>query len=112
MQVPEIAELAGISIMLLGAVRSLDRPIGAGWMLGAGIAIAFFARGWAHWRPFLLLLLASSMTHSTLRFGLLRRMTRAATVFAIPFAIWFFWLMSQKNGELWWNAWNLSLIHI
>jgi len=106
MQVPEIAELAGISIMLLGAVRSLDRPIGAGWMLGAGIAIAFFARGWAHCLPFLLLLLVSSMTHSSLRFGLLRRMTRAAAVFAIPFAIWFFWLMSQKNGELWWNAWN------
>ncbi len=106
MQVPEIAELAGISIMLLGAVRSLDRPIGAGWMLGAGIAIAFFARGWAHWLPFLLLLLVSSTTHSSLRFGLLRRITRAAAVFAIPFALWFFWLISQKNGELWWNAWN------
>lgn len=106
MQVPELAELAGISIMLLGAVRSLDRPIGAGWMLGTGILIAYFARGWAHWLPFLLLLLLSSTTHSSLRFGLLRRMTRAVAVFAIPFAIWFFWLMSQKQGELWWNAWN------
>lgn len=106
MQVPEIAELAGLSIMLLGAVRSLDRPIGAGWMLGAGITIAFFARGWAHCLPFMLLLLISSTMHSALRFGLLRRMARAALVFAIPFAIWFFWLMSQKNGELWWNAWN------
>lgn len=106
MQVPEVAELAGISIMLLGAVRSLDRPIGAGWMLGVGIAIAFFARGWAHWLPFLLLLLISSTTHSSLRFGLLRRMTRAAAVFCIAFAIWFFWLMSQKQGEIWWNAWN------
>lgn len=106
MQVPEVAELAGIAIMLLGAVRSLDRPIGAGWMLGVGITIAFFARGWAHWLPFLMLLLVSSTTHSSLRFGLLRRMARAAITFAIPFGIWFLWLMSQKNGEIWWNAWN------
>ncbi len=106
MQVPEVAELAGISIMLLGAVRSLDRPIGAGWMLGFGIAIAFFARGWAHTLPFLLFLLLSSTTHSALRFGLLRRMGRAVSVFGVLFAIWFFWLMSQKQGEQWWNAWN------
>ena len=106
MQVPEVAELAGISIMLLGAVRSLDRPIGAGWMLGFGIAIAFFARGWAHALPFLLFLLLSSTTHSALRFGLLRRMGRAVSVFGVLFAIWFFWLMSQKQGEQWWNAWN------
>jgi 4-amino-4-deoxy-L-arabinose transferase-like glycosyltransferase len=106
MQVPEVAELAGISLMLLGAVRSLDRPIGAGWMLGAGIAIAFFARGWAHWLPFLLLLLLSSTTHGALRFGLLRRMIRAATVFGALFAAWFIWVMNQPNGEIWWNAWN------
>jgi hypothetical protein len=106
MQVPEVAELAGISIMLLGAVRSLDRPIGAGWLLGIGITISFFARGWAHWLPFLLLLLINSSTLPSLRFGLLRRITRATAVFTIPFAIWFFWLISQENGELWWNAWN------
>lgn len=106
MQVPEVAELAGISIMLLGAVRSLDRPIGAGWMLGFGIAIAFFARGWAHALPFLLFLLLSSTTHSALRFGLLRRIGRAVSVFGALFAIWFFWLMSQKQGEQWWHAWN------
>lgn len=106
MQVPEVAELAGLSLMLLGAVRSLDRPIGAGWMLGAGISIAFFARGWAHWLPFLLLLLLSSTTHSALRFGLMRRMTRAAAVFAVVFGMWFIWLMNQPSGEIWWNAWN------
>ena len=33
-------------------------------------------------------------------------MARAMLVFSIPFALWFFWLMSQKNGEVWWNAWN------
>ncbi|HEX4844187.1 MAG TPA: hypothetical protein VFV57_10990 [Limnobacter sp.] len=106
MQVPEVAELAGLSIMLLGAVRALDRPIGAGWMLGVGVVIAFFARGWTHWIPFLLVLLISSTTHSAMRFGLLRRMARAALVFAIPFGLWFFWVMTQRQGELWWNAWN------
>ncbi|WP_285199452.1 hypothetical protein, partial [Klebsiella pneumoniae] len=42
MQGPEVAELAGMALMLLAAVRALDRPIGAGWMLGWGVALTFF----------------------------------------------------------------------
>lgn len=105
MQVPEVAELAGMSIMLLGAVRALDRPIGAGWMIGWGITIAFFARGWSHWVPFLALLMISSSTHSAMRFGLLRRTLRAGAVFLTCFCVWFFWLMTHNQGELWWSQW-------
>ncbi|MCQ8896888.1 hypothetical protein NQT62_10645 [Limnobacter humi] len=104
-QVPEVAELAGLSIILLAAVRSLDRPIGAGWMLGWGIVIAFFARGWAHWLPFLLLLLISSVSHPSMRFGLLRRILRALAILAMGLVPWFIWLMSLKHGEAWWHAW-------
>lgn len=105
MQVPEIAGLAGLALIMLAAVRSLDRPIGAGWMLGLGILIAHFAYGWSHWVLFLSVLLASSTTHSSLRFGLMRRIARAVVVAVIPFSIWFFWLMSQARGEQWWGLW-------
>ena len=105
MQVPEVAELAGMSIMLLGAVRSLDRPIGAGWMLGCGIAIAFFARGWSHCIPFLIFLLLSSATHKSLRFGLLHRLVRALSVFLVALGVWFFWSMNQPAGSTWWSMW-------
>ena len=107
MQVAELAELAGISILLLGAVRALDRPIGAGWMLGWGLALSYFARGWSHCVPFLLLLILSSATHNSLRFGLLRRMLRAFVVFGALFGAWFFWLISQKGGNIWWEQWNI-----
>lgn len=105
-QVPEVAELAGISLLLLASVRSLDRPIGAGWMLGWGIAIAFFARGWSHLIPFLGLLLISSSTHSSLRFGLLRRLSRAGLVAGSLILLWFIWLISQPKGNVWWDSWN------
>jgi 4-amino-4-deoxy-L-arabinose transferase-like glycosyltransferase len=111
MQQAEIAELAGISIMLLGAVRALDRPIGAGWMLGLGTTIAFFARGWTHCIPFLLFLLVSSITHPSVRFGLLRRLMRAGAVFFAVFGLWLFWALQQEQGHTWlqlWSDWNLQ----
>ncbi|MFN4330205.1 MAG: hypothetical protein ACK4FF_15175 [Limnobacter sp.] len=105
MQGPEVAELAGMALMLLAAVRALDRPIGAGWMLGWGVALTFFARGWAHALPFLGLLLISSVSHQSTRFGLLRRLLRASGIFGAVFALWFFWLMGTTMGEIWWNSW-------
>lgn len=110
-QVPELAELAGIALMLLAAVRALDRPIGAGWMLGWSFVVIYFARGWAHWLPFMLALLISAGTHNSLRFGLLRRLLRAALVFGLPFSLWFMWVMEQPKGNLWWdefNTWNMT----
>lgn len=106
MQGAELPELAGLSILLLGYVRSLDRPIGAGWMIGWGLVIAYFARGWSHTLPFLLVLMANSSTHNSLRFGQLRRMMRAALVFGMAFGLWFFWLMANQKGQVWWDGWN------
>lgn len=106
-QVAELAELAGLSLILLASVRSLDRPLGAGWMLGFGVAIAFFARGWVHWLPFLLALSLSSVTHPSLRFCLHKRIIRALLVAGSAFVIWFFWAMSHPQGEVWWTQWQI-----
>lgn len=104
-QVAELAELAGLSLILLASVRSLDRPLGAGWMLGFGITIAFFARGWVHWLPFLAALSLSSITHPALRFCLHKRVARALLVSGSAFILWFFWAMSHPLGETWWTQW-------
>ncbi|NJM33262.1 MAG: hypothetical protein HC848_10995 [Limnobacter sp.] len=104
-QVAELAELSGIAVMLYAAVRALDKPIGAGWYLGTGIVLAFFARGFAHWLPFLALLLFSACIHPALRFGLFKRLLRAALVVAIAFFPWFFWLQHSPESQEWWNSW-------
>ncbi|MDX1670026.1 MAG: hypothetical protein R3194_11455, partial [Limnobacter sp.] len=79
--------------------------------LGAGIAIAFFARGWVHWVPFLLALLISSATHPSLRFCLQKRILRAALVSGVALLFWFFWAIGTPQGELWisqWMTWNIE----
>lgn len=110
-QVSELAELAGLSIMLMAAVRSFDRPIGAGWHLGLGILIAFFARGWAHLLPFLIALLLATITHPSLRFNIKKRIARAGLMSISFLLLWVFWLFTQPDGQTWlssWQQWNLN----
>ena len=112
--VAELPELLGIALIMLGAVRSLDRPITAGWGLGAGLLVTVLSRGWVHGIWVLLALLASALTLPTLRFGLGHRLARAVVVIGAGWILWSMWVGQTTSGNNWlqaWWQWNVSQFH-
>ncbi len=110
-QVSELAELAGLSIMLMAAVRSFDQPSSAGWYLGLGAIIAFFSRGWSHLIIVFVFLALANLTHPTLRFYIQKRIIRASSLSILAIVLWIFWVFNQPNGEPWlaeWHTWNIT----
>ena len=113
--VSELPELLGISLILLGAVRAFDRPITAGWGLGAGFLVTLLSRGWVHGVWIVSAMLISSVASPALRFGLGHRLSRALFVFLTGGLIWSLVLINQPYGNQWlnnWWAWNLNQYHI
>ncbi len=108
----ELPELLGISIIVLSAVRGLNRPITAGWTLGIGLSITILARGCSNGLLIFATLLISSMFHTTARFGLLHRIIRASLALILIIGIWVttVYHLSPEGPrylELWWN-WNIQ----
>ncbi len=109
--VAEVGELLGIALILLAAVRSLDRPITAGWGLGAGMLVTVLARGWVHGLWVVAALLIGSMAHPSLRFGLGHRLARAFIVLGVGWAAWSVWVTNMPYGDQWlqhWWEWNFN----
>jgi 4-amino-4-deoxy-L-arabinose transferase-like glycosyltransferase len=107
--VAEVGELTGLALILLAAVRALDRPKSAGWTLGVGIVVAIGAGGLVHTIALLGVLIVSSSLNPMLRFGLGQRLLRAACVVVVAAAAWLYCLHQFPEGPAWlgrWLTWN------
>jgi 4-amino-4-deoxy-L-arabinose transferase-like glycosyltransferase len=110
--VAEMPELLGVSIVALAAVRSINRPITAGWALGAGLCVIILARGWSHGIFIFGAMLLAALSSPMSRFGLGHRLVRATIVVVGVLGLWALavWHLSASGPQylkLWW-AWNLN----
>lgn len=108
----ELPELLGISIMALAAVRAINRPMTAGWALGAGAAIIVLSRGWSHGIFIFGAMLLAALSDPMSRFGLGHRLIRALIGGGGVVGLWAWavWNLSPEGPAYlaaWWN-WNLQ----
>jgi 4-amino-4-deoxy-L-arabinose transferase-like glycosyltransferase len=111
----ELPELFGVSIMALAAVRAINRPITAGWALGAGLSIIVLARGWSHGTFIFSAMLLAALSNPMSRFGLGHRLLRATFATACTLGLWALavYKLSPEGPaylDAWWQ-WNLSTLN-